>query len=295
MKKLIISSIIALCATYVAAQTPSYIFFNNFQNVVNPAAVGTTEKHNITLNLRNQWGQSSHSDNPQQQTLNTTHRLSHRIGLGASVVSEKVFIQRQTAFFADFSYQLPLSPSSELYLGLKAGGNLFNIDSSKLKTYNPSFDPYLQGVSGRFQPNMGVGVYYVWNNFFAGLAAPNLFASDKTKISNEVVTSVSERVNFYLQAGYSWGITPDITLRPSLQAYINQDSNYQVDATATVLYTNCLEGGLGYHSQQNINAYALFKIPDWHFAIGYGFETTFNSNISSSLRNIHEVLIKFYW
>ena len=65
MKKLIISSIIALCATYVAAQTPSYIFFNNFQNVVNPAAVGTTEKHNITLNLRNQWGQSSHSDNPQ--------------------------------------------------------------------------------------------------------------------------------------------------------------------------------------------------------------------------------------
>ena len=292
MKKLFLS--IALLGTsYLAAQ--NHIFHYQYLNLANPAAAGIETGHSISVNLRNQWGQSSNSDNPQQQTLNTTHRLTPNIGVGLQVVNEKVFIQRQTAFFADFSYRLPLNENSNLYLGLKAGGNLFNIDASRLKTYNPSFDPYLQGVSGRFQPNIGVGAYYQLKGFYAGLSVPNLLASDKTKVKNEVVTSVSERINFYAQAGYLYPISTDFSLRPSLQAHIDQKGDYQTSVSAAVLYRDFIEGGIGYRSEHNCNIFALFKIPQYYLSVGYGFETNFDRDLRASLRNIHEFILTFHW
>ena len=77
-------------ATLLQAQTNSYIFYNEQQNIVNPAAVGTETGHSVLLNLRSQWFQgASSSDNPQIQTLNTTHRITDRIGLGVSIVNDR--------------------------------------------------------------------------------------------------------------------------------------------------------------------------------------------------------------
>ena len=106
-------------ATLLQAQTNSYIFYNEQQNIVNPAAVGTETGHSVLLNLRSQWFQgASSSDNPQIQTLNTTHRITDRIGLGVSIANDKIFVQTENSFFADFSYSLPITEENNLYLGL---------------------------------------------------------------------------------------------------------------------------------------------------------------------------------
>ena len=294
MKKLI-QSILLLSAAIGSAQEANYIFYNHFQNIVNPAAITAANKHTIDLHLRYQWAQSTSSDSPQQQTLNTTHRLSNHVAIGASVVREKVFIQQQTALFADFAYALPLSETQKLYLGIKAGGNLFNIDGTRFKTYNDQYEPYLQGISARFQPNVGVGAYYEQPQFYVGISAPNLLATNKTKVENEVVTSIAERTSFYAQAGYFYPLNTNFTLSPRAQAYINQKGNYQLNASAAVLYSNYLEAALGYRTDTVLNISALFKIPAYHISIGYGFETNLDSNIGSSLRNFHEFMVKVYW
>ncbi|SFN90202.1 type IX secretion system membrane protein, PorP/SprF family [Capnocytophaga haemolytica] len=252
-----------------------YIFYTETQNLINPAAVGGEKGHTIMLNLRNQWLQSYDSDAPQVQSLITTYRLTKRIGLGVSVVNNKVFIQRETAFLADFSYSIPLNETSEIYLGLKAGGNLFNLDGSRIKTYNEKgqYDPLLNGYSGRFQPNVGAGVYYKTDRFYVGLSAPNLLASDVVKKKDGIVTSVAEQMYFYALGGYYLPITQDITLCPSMQAYLAKDTHYQVCATAAALYRDFLEVGIGYRTETVMNGYAMFKAPDWHLSVGYGFET----------------------
>lgn len=150
-QKILLFLTVTLFGEVLNAQSTDFIFYDQLKNINNPAAVGEEKGHTISLNLRSQWIQSLNADAPQVQTLNTIHRITNRIGLAGSVVSDKVFLQRQTAFFADFSYSLPLTESSTIYLGLKAGGNLYYLDGTRFKTYNKEYDPYLQGISGKFQ------------------------------------------------------------------------------------------------------------------------------------------------
>ena len=280
-QKILLFLTVTLFGEVLNAQSTDFIFYDQLKNINNPAAVGEEKGHTISLNLRSQWMQSLNADAPQVQTLNTTHRITNRIGLAGSVVSDKVFLQRQTAFFADFSYSLPLTESSTIYLGLKAGGNLY--------------DPYLQGISGKFQPNVGVGVYYTRPQFYIGASAPNLLASDKTKLVEDRVTTVSERMLLYSTGGYYFPLTEDFTVKPSYLFYVSKGSQYQLSATASVIYRDFLEAGATYRTTQAANGYILFNIPKFYLSVGYGFESMLQPKASASIRNIHEFMVKFNW
>ncbi|WP_455004890.1 PorP/SprF family type IX secretion system membrane protein [Capnocytophaga gingivalis] len=294
-QKILLFLTVTLFGEVLNAQSTDFIFYDQLKNINNPAAVGEEKGHTILLNLRSQWMQSLNADAPQVQTLNTTHRITNRIGLAASVVSDKVFLQRQTAFFADFSYSLPLTKSSTIYLGLKAGGNLYYLDGTRFKTYNKEYDPYLQGISGKFQPNVGVGVYYTRPQFYIGASAPNLLASDKTKLVEDRVTTVSERMLLYSNGGYYFPLTEDFTVKSSYLFYVSKWSQYQLSATASVIYRDFLEAGATYRTTQAANGYILFNIPKFYLSVGYGFESTLQPKASASIRNIHEFMVKFNW
>lgn len=294
-QKILSLLIVALFGGLLRAQSTDFIFYDNLKNITNPAAAGEEKGHTILLNLRSQWLQSLDSDSPQVQTLNTTHRVTNRIGLAGSVVSDRVFLQRQTAFFADFAYSLPFTDNNTLYLGLKAGGNLYYLDGTRFKTYNREYDPYLQGISEKFQPNIGVGIHYITSKFYIGASAPNLLASDKAKISGERVTTVSEKMLLYSAGGYYLPLTTEFTLKPSYLFYISKESQYQLTATAALIYRDFLEAGFSYRTTQAANGYVLFDIPKFYISVGYGFESTLQPNASASVRNIHEFLLKFNW
>ena len=294
-QKILLFLTVTLLGEVLNAQSTDFIFYDQLKNINNPAAVGEEKGHTISLNLRSQWIQSLNADAPQVQTLNTIHRVTNCIGLAGSVVSDKVFLQRQTAFFADFSYSLPLTESSTIYLGLKAGGNLYYLDGTRFKTYNKEYDPYLQGISGKFQPNVGVGVYYTRPQFYIGVSAPNLLASDKTKLVEDRVTTVSERMLLYSTGGYYFPLTEDVTVKPSYLFYVSKGSQYQLSATASVIYRDFLEAGATYRTTQATNGYILFNIPKFYLSVGYGFESTLQPKASASIRNIHEFMVKFNW
>ena len=258
MKKILLLSVTMCYAWLAKAQETNYVFYHQLQNVVNPAAAGAENGHTFLLNLRNHL---QGSDNHQLQSFNTTHRITNNVKLGAQVVNQKVFVQRQTAIYADFAYGLAIDSVSTLQLGLKAGGDLFNIDGTRFRTFNPQNDPYLQGVSGKFQPNVGVGVYY-------------------------------QAHKWYAQGGYYYTLTPDFTLRPSLQASITQGGEAQANITAALLYRNVLDAGLTYRSLNTMNIYALFNIPKYYVSVGYGFETVFQEGLNAKLRNTHEFVLK---
>ena len=287
-QKILLFLTVTLLGEVLNAQSTDFIFYDQLKNINNPAAVGEEKGHTISLNLRSQWMQSLNADAPQVQTLNTTHRITNRIGLAGSVVSDKVFLQRQTAFFADFSYSLPLTESSTIYLGLKAGGNLYYLDGTRFKTYNKEYDPYLQGISGKFQPNVGVGVYYTRPQVYIGV-------SDKTKLVEDRVTTVSERMLLYSTGGYYFPLTDDFTVKPSYLFYVSKGSQYQLSATASVIYRDFLEAGATYRTTQAVNGYILFNIPKFYLSVGYGFESTLQPKASASIRNIHELMVKFNW
>ena len=141
MKKILLSMLVigtsALCAQ---ATDPTYIFYQQHENLINPAAVGMEFGHTISVDIRNQW--RGMTEAPQTQTLFTTHRLSDRVGLGFSLASNKVFIQKQAGIYADFSYAIPISYNSRLIGGIKFGGDFYNIDGSDMTYYNGLYNQY---------------------------------------------------------------------------------------------------------------------------------------------------------
>ena len=106
MKKILLSMLVigtsALCAQ---ATDPTYIFYQQHENLINPAAVGMEFGHTISVDIRNQW--RGMTEAPQTQTLFTTHRLSDRVGLGFSWQATKYLYRNKQAFTLISRMQYP--------------------------------------------------------------------------------------------------------------------------------------------------------------------------------------------
>ncbi|MGB0778572.1 MAG: type IX secretion system membrane protein PorP/SprF, partial [Flavobacteriaceae bacterium] len=111
----------------------------------------------LSLLSRRQWSQME--DAPNTIAFAYSSARENNVGLGLSVVSDRVFIEQQTFAYIDFSYKLTMSDDSNLYLGLKGGGNFYRADPTDLSTYATTPDAAQRQLS-RFIPNIGAGAYY---------------------------------------------------------------------------------------------------------------------------------------
>lgn len=281
----------------IYAQNPTHIFYNQHKNLVNPAATGQEKGHTISVDIRNQW--QGDTEAPQSQTLLTTHRINERVSVGFSIQNNKVFIQKQAGLYADFAYAIPINEYSKLYGGLKFGGDFFNIDGSRIRTYtsphNTYYDPYLQTISGKFQINIGTGVYYEHRDFYVGLSVPNLLASEEVKVKEDVMTSVAQRFHIYGLAGYFWKLSPEFTLKPMLQTRFVKDVSPSFDLTLAGVYLKNSELGLTYRTDKAFNAYIMFHIPKYYVVVGYGYENNSQPQLNIYARSSHEFLVQFKW
>ncbi|MDH3382283.1 MAG: PorP/SprF family type IX secretion system membrane protein, partial [Flavobacteriaceae bacterium] len=156
-----------------AQQDPSFSLYQYNMSVVNPAYAGTSDQLELNLNFRKQWVGIEGS--PQTQALNISSPINDRVGLGLTFVNDKVFILKETDIYADFSYKLPINVDTDLFLGLKAGGSMINIDLISLGINDPLFS---EDVS-KFNPNLGMGAYLKGEKYFINLSVPGLLSSKR--------------------------------------------------------------------------------------------------------------------
>ena len=69
MKRRLLINVFLLIAGALQAQSidPTYIFYQQHQNLVNPAVVGMEKGHTISADIRNQW--RGMNEAPQTQTF----------------------------------------------------------------------------------------------------------------------------------------------------------------------------------------------------------------------------------
>ena len=120
MRKLFYILILILPLTVVAQQESYYSLYRYNMNVINPAYAGAEASNMLSLLSRRQWSQME--DAPNTIAFAYSSARENNVGLGLSVVSDRVFIEQQTFAYIDFSYKLTMSDDSNLYLGLKGGG-----------------------------------------------------------------------------------------------------------------------------------------------------------------------------
>ncbi len=284
---LLVVLLVGLPLTITAQQDPSYTLYNYNMNVINPAYAGSTERTQLNVNFRSQWVGLQGA--PETQSLSLAVPLKNdKIGIGASVVNDRVFVLNETDAYIDFSYKLQLTDNTKLYLGLKAGGSFVDIDLNSLDVQN---DPLFTENVSTFNPNIGLGALLRGNNYYLTVSAPQLLKSDRFEKQAGIVTEATDELHFFAGGGYHININDNLRFTPSTMVRLVSGSPTTIDATGTFDIYNRVELGLNYRLNESVSGLAFIKMADW-MAFGYAYDRS-TTNIGDFSRGSHEVLLRF--
>jgi len=238
------------------------------------------------LNSRNQW--SNAEDSPKTTALSYSVAGGKNVGLGISVVSDQIFIEKQTNITADFSYRLILANDAALFLGIKAGGNSYSADPSQLRSYRPELDPVKKPLS-RFNPNMGVGFYYQSSNYWFSGAMPRLF---NAKRDGDVEIQSRDRIHTYLAAGAMFSFNETFILKPHLMYRKTKGIGAVTDMGIKAVYSSRFELGLSARTGSIFSLQALVIVNE-NFSWGYAYDTYGDDQLSGINFKAHEIAMRF--
>lgn len=238
----------------------------------NPAYAGTRDVFSFVGLYRTQWVGLEGA--PRTFTASAHSPIGERISLGASVTRDEIFISEETYIDIDFSYALDVSENGKLYLGLKAGAHLLDINTNRLITgpYNPDPDAEIN-IDNKFSPQIGVGAYYRTQKFYLGLSVPNLLETEHFDESSTLLSSAvaKERINYYLMSGYVFDLTDDLKFKPAVLAKMVVGAPLQVDATANFLIYDKLTLGAAYRWSAALSGLIGFQVTD-QIMLGFAYD-----------------------
>ena len=248
---------------------------------VNPAYAGSRGVMSITGLHRSQWVGLDGAPRTSTLSVNTPLGRKNKIGLGVSIIRDEIGPSQETYFDIDFSYTIQTSVNGKLSFGLKAGGNLLDVDFRRLNLEDNTDVLFENLIDNRFNPNVGLGLYYHTDKFYVGLSAPNLLETEhydrSTTLNNDDAASfiARERINYYLIAGYAFDINEDVILKPAILTKAVSGAPLQVDISANALLYQKLLLGVGYRWDAAVTGMVGFQISDsLLLGLAYDKETT---------------------
>jgi type IX secretion system PorP/SprF family membrane protein len=161
---------------------------------------------------------------PRTATFSIDAPVGRSVGLGFSVIHDRVGPVRENIVSGDFSYTIFTGVEGRLAFGLKAGVRSFNIGT--LTTIDP--DPINVPID-RVSPIVGAGVFYYTDRFYAGFSSPNLLKTKYDDRDVAVISDANDSAPFYLTSGYVFDITDNIKLKPSTMLKMASGSPIAID------------------------------------------------------------------
>ncbi len=279
-----------LAGTIYSQQETNNALYRYTMNVINPAYAGADGTTNFTSNFRSQWQGVQNA--PETQSFFFSKPFGEKVGLGVSVVNDQVGIENKTSVFIDFSYKLPIAENTNIFLGLKAGGNTYGLKTDNLRDLGLQNDPAIVNFDSGFKPNVGIGAYLLNEKYFISLSVPSLLSSDRINEENGIVTTASDKAHFYLSGGYNFDIGGDTEFRPSVMMRYVNGAPVSLDATAAFRFFHKIEIGAIYRTDKALGGVLMLNLTDW-MDLGYGYENSSRNEINNISQGTHEILIRF--
>lgn len=253
---------------------------------INPAYAGSRGALSVFALHRTQWVGLDGAPVTNAVSINTPFNNS-RLGLGISLINDKIGPTHENTISTDLSYTVPTSEKVKFSFGIKATANLFDLDVARLNPVDD--DPSLHDYNNKFSPNIGAGVYLHSDKGYIGLSIPNFIESNRYD-DNEVSIS-KEKINYYLIAGYVLDLNSSIKFKPALLTKMVKGAPLQVDVSGNFMFNNKFVLGAAYRWSAAVTAMAGFQISDaLYVGYGYDLETTKLNNYNSGS---HEIFLRY--
>jgi type IX secretion system PorP/SprF family membrane protein len=288
---ILVLALLLISSAVMAQQETVYSFYRQHMNLVNPAYVGMDSVTVVTSTLRKQW--TGVANAPETQAVSFGTSLGKKVGFGLTVINDKTFVEKQTYVSLDVSYKLKMSEIADVYFGIKAGGNFYNVNTSGLETYNLQSDPAL-GYINTFNPNVGVGAVYKEGPMYISLSIPRLLNAKKAKNDLGYASVATNSPHIYLSGGYDvplQGEFSSLILKPSAMLRYVNGAPVSVDFTTMLQIDKTFELGGMIRTDKAYAAMATVLISN-RLLFGFAYEMSTQPTLASA-RNTNEILLQF--
>ncbi len=295
MKKLFFTTVVALMAIFdvQAQQDPHYTQYMYNMNVINPAYAGSKENLSFGLLYRKQWVDIE--DAPTTITATGHSPVGKNVGLGLSIINDKIGPVEETNVYGDFSYTLNLGGEHRLAMGMKAGATfhkvgLFDEVYSNVPDAN---DPAFAENISKTYLNVGAGLFYYTEKYYLAVSMPNMIKSRHLDINrnDQTMKFGTEALHYFLTGGYVFNLSPTTKFKPFFMLKSAVNVSPSLDLSTNFLFFEKFEVGATYRLNDSFGGMVNYKISDG-IRIGYAYDHIV-SDLKISTPASHEVVLLF--
>ena len=276
-------------------QDPQYTQYMYNTQVVNPAYVGSREALSFGALYRTQWVGFEGAPKTGTFTVNSPIGAYDNMGLGLSIVSDKLGPATESNVNIDFAYALQVSANATLSFGVKAGIDILDVDYSLLDILDPTDEIFQTNIDNKLQPQIGTGVYFNTEKFYLGLSIPNFLETkhfDEGDLQNITSESIAaERMHYFFITGYVFDISENLKFKPATLVKIVSGAPVQWDFSANFLINEKFTVGAAYRWSAALSGLVGFQASDSVFiGFGYDYQTT---DLEKYSDGSYEVMLRF--
>jgi type IX secretion system PorP/SprF family membrane protein len=295
MKKIFFVAI-AMFLTFLdanAQQDPHYTQYMYNMNVINPAYAGSKENLSFGLLYRKQW--VAIEDAPATFSLAGSLPVGKNVGVGLSIISDKIGPVEENNIYADFSYTLKLGGEHKLAFGLKAGATFHNVGLYDKVSQNvpDANDPAFSENINNIYPNIGSGLFYYTNKYYVAFSVPNMLQSKHLDLNRngQRVQFGTESLHYFLTGGYVFDLNKNLKFKPFAMVKSAFNAPTSLDVSANFLYLEKFELGATYRLEDSFGAMVNFAINP-NLRIGYAYDHIV-SDLKVTTPASHEIILLF--
>lgn len=270
-----------------AQQEPMFTQYSFNSLTINPAIAGTMPSLNVNALTRLQWVGMDGAPKTFSLTAHTPLE-GRKIGVGLTLVTDKVGPVSNTFFTVNYAYRLRINDELTLSMGIKGGINSYKVGLTDLSVIN-SEDPQFQNNEKKISPNLGFGFHLYGDKYYVGFSAPKLI---QTTVDDEYATDENQlKRHYYIFGGYNWQINSDWVLKPGLLTKIVAGSPVSNDITVQTTYIDRFGGGLVYRIGDALGLFVNGIVYE-ELTVGYGYEYSLNG-LSGINGGTHEIMLMY--
>jgi type IX secretion system PorP/SprF family membrane protein len=228
---------------------------------------------------------------PMTQTI-TAHTPFKRdnIGIGLSVMNDRLGPINNTSLYFDFAYRLKLDEKSTLSMGMKAGLNFLNAKLNQLNLDEQN-DQSFQNAGASVAPNFGFGLYYSRDRLFAGISSPRLLQNN-LKPGAQPTIALREKRHYFIIAGYQFKINEQLEMKPATLIKLTAGAPVQMDLTASFIWKNFLHLGAMFRTGDAFGVLAGYNITD-QLLLSYSFDWSYRFQTVRYNGGSHEIMLRY--
>jgi type IX secretion system PorP/SprF family membrane protein len=291
--------VIALCViglfnSKLFAQTePMYSQYMYNMLGVNPAYAGNRETLSFNFFQRNQWNGIKGAPKTTSVSLDQSIK-DGKIGWGMQVFDDRLGVEAATGFNGMLSTRIQVSEKGILSGGLSFGLMNYRINLNDVQNRNNPNDPSFITTNNpsRWNPSLGMGVYYNTDRFYAGVSTPSILKS-RLASYEDFISSIDKSNAFHLFAntGYVFDVNEDLKLKPSTMIKMVSGAPIEADINLNVWLKDILGFGGSYRTGDAfVGMVELQATPN--LRIGYAYDLPFNP-LKYFTRGSNELMLRY--